>query len=174
MQPGHSLDDASCASDCHSRAASVPDDELSDHMQPSAQAGSLPTSASPFDATQQPTGQSQLLSVTVAPIMMVMGPATAAVLCIYLLQQCCLLELLSLRVMSLPQARAGDAHKQHLIPEQLGLQQPASAQYSCLLTATMLWVLYAAQLFFCTGHLNEFAGLHYSAGMPYPLGINSA
>lgn len=41
----------------------------------------------------------------------------------------------------------------------------AGVQSGEILLACAIGSLYASQMFFCTGHFNEFAGLHYTAGM---------
>ena len=120
----------------------------------SAAAGSLSIPA------QQP-----ILLVMTAPIMLVMGQAAAAVLSIWLLQQLLMLRLLETCHL-LSNNRLARAHRVPHATSTLRLcAQCTSVQdQSWAAAAAMLQTFYAAQLYFCTGHLNEFAGLHYAAG----------
>ena len=45
-----------------------------------------------------------------------------------------------------------------------GTSQGAVVQASEVLLVCALGPLYATQMFHCTGHFSEFAGLHYTAG----------
>ena len=93
-----------------------------------------------------------LIAVLAAPILLVSGPARAVIYALGLLQSTCAVQMFQW----FHRLETSASHSTALL---------SRYWYSWLgVAAGSLWALLSMQLFFCTGHFCEFAGLQYAAG----------
>ena len=105
------------------------------------------------------TGSHTLIAALAAPLLLVCGPSKALVCALALLQSTCVVHLLQHLQGHCNPTFSGDvSHDMTTASIELGGWLEVAE--GCL------WALLSMQLFFCTGHFCEFAGLQYAAGEP--------
>lgn len=95
----------------------------------------------------------RLLLAALAPAMLLLGRPSAMIMLVWVVQLSFLWSLLHLQAVTEPTAgqdRAEDG--------------PHGSELATMTLATTLLVFYAQQLFYCSGHFSEFAGLQHVAG----------
>ena len=104
------------------------------------------------------TGSHTLIAALAAHLMLVCGPSKALVCALALLQSTCVVQLL--------QHLQGHWHPtpQHTPRNTTAASKEMGGWLG--VAEGCLWALLSMQLFFCTGHFCEFAGLQYAAGRP--------